>query len=314
VLQALRVDITASRGDEVVGHCPAHLARTGKVDRDPSWGLNLDSGLSYCFSCGWRGNLAMLVAEVFGYSSGGRYDLDRAEDFIRDQRSESVEGISARLEEVRDYRIVPTRVSPMSNARLSVFGDPPDKELYDRGLTLDAVRECSVRWDSDRARWILPIRDPDTFSLWGWQEKFGVVVRNRPIGVPKALTLFGIDVWEGDDIVLVESPLDVVRLRSIGVYSAMASFGAHVSDEQMVLLRRAPGRVIVAMDNPAMDSAGRTALRTLVGRANDFGLEMMVFDYGNTGAKDPGEMTAREVLDGMANAVHMLRWRMEAMT
>ena len=43
-LTRLGVEIVGSRGYEIQAHCPAHLERTGKQDRNPSWYINADSG------------------------------------------------------------------------------------------------------------------------------------------------------------------------------------------------------------------------------------------------------------------------------
>ena len=41
-------------GPEISGQCPVHESRVGKPDTNPSWSINVGSGLWVCYSCGAR--------------------------------------------------------------------------------------------------------------------------------------------------------------------------------------------------------------------------------------------------------------------
>ena len=71
---------------------------------------------------------------------------------------------------------------------------------------------------------------------------------NYPKAVTKSKTLFGVNELIGDQVVLVESPLDVVRLASVGIYAA-ASYGAMVSKAQIQVLIDVADRIVLALDN-----------------------------------------------------------------
>ena len=77
---------------------------------------------------------------------------------------------------------------------------------------------------------------------------------------------------------VVESPLDVVRLWCAGVW-AVASFGVYISDAQLDLLSRNFTMVVVAVDNPAIDKAGREALEPIMACLRRRGCPAIVFDY-----------------------------------
>lgn len=306
VLLRLHVDVTGERGSEILGLCPGHEARTGKQDHNPSWSINADTGIHHCFSCGFRGSILSLVAELLElHTKWGKLDLEAAKSWLRQNTEVDLELINKQLSEMRDAYVAIPKPVPMSEARLAVFQDAPDWALDARGLTPEACAKFGVRWDSPLDSWITPIRD-ESGKLMGWQEKGQRErhFRNRPAGVAKSQTLFGLDCWEGPAMVVVESPLDAVRLESVGISGGVSTFGAIVSDEQLSLMRRAD-RLIFAMDNPAVDSAGRKSVEDLLRRTRAQGIECYFLNYGGTKAKDVGDMTASEIRRAVERSHHM---------
>ena len=102
-------------------------------------------------------------------------------------------------------------------------------------------------------------------------------------------------------MVVVESPLDCLRLYSAGVASAVAICGSSPSEEQVKLLR-ASDRIICAFDNPKLDAAGKKASEEIREFARKYGLNLSFFNYGDSGKKDPGDMTDEEIQWGIANS------------
>jgi hypothetical protein len=199
------------------------------------------------------------------------------------------------------YVRLPT-VVPMSEARLAVYTEPPEWALEARGVTAENCRRYSVKWDSNTNAWILPLRDAVTGNLMGWQEK-GQLERhfmNRPTGLKKSKTLFGITAWEGKTMIVVESPLDAVKCGGV------ALCGATVSDSQFDLMRKAD-KLIIAFDNPEVDTAGAKALEDFKVEARKRGIEYWVFNYGPTGNKDIGDMSPNAIRWGIENATHCVR-------
>lgn len=275
--------------EEVLARCPAHKANTGKEDRHPSFWVNCDTGAFICFSCLYSGPFVQLVVDALStdraaavrwIASRGIYRL-RGDDDTTTEKSG------------------PSDVICITEASLALYVDPPTSALDKRGLTLGACREYGVLWNAQDKRWILPIRDPATSALIGWQEKGKRFFRNHPEGVQKSRTLFGLDAFDGGTAILVESPLDCVRLSSVGIPGGLAAYGAYVSDAQMRLLRRHAADVVMALDN---DTAGTAAAEKLYHRWRPRGIPMRFLDYTGTGAKDPGEMTPEEVHTAVANA------------
>jgi hypothetical protein len=189
---------------------------------------------------------------------------------------------------------------PMSESRLAVFVEPPEYALEKRNLTADAANEYGVLWDATKEVWILPLRNPDDEKLMGWQEK-GTKARtffNRPAGLKKSLTLFGVENQNESMVIVVESPLDAVRIASAGYSGAVATCGAIVSEEQVKLLR-ASDKIVCAFDT---DAAGVKASAEMRKFARKYGLNLFFFNYGSSGAKDPGDLTNEQIAWGIANA------------
>jgi DNA primase len=293
-LERLGIEVISTRGDEVLGHCPAHLERTGKEDNNPSWYINADSGVHNCFSCGYKGNLYSLIAYVQDI------DYDKAKEW-----ADSVDGMTARFNRIISERpkevFEPIRIT---ESMLGAFTTPPDAALQSRGLSSSAVSNYGIKWDATHENWIIPVRDPLSDKLIGWQEK-GYNHRyfnNKPAGMKKGEALFGYSEVVTNWVLVVESPLDVIRLASLG-YSGVATFGTSVSVTQFNLIRGFD-KIIFAMDN---DTAGRAASQDMLKRCQDMGVEAWFFNYGESGVKDIGGMSLDEVNFGIEVARHMVK-------
>jgi hypothetical protein len=289
VLLTLGVE-TTQRGDELLGLCPMHLERTGREDNNPSWSMNAETGVHHCFSCGYKGTLLTLVGEIKEFTTQwGRVDFDAAKDWLRSNIEVNFEYLARQLEEARNsYVPIPAPVG-MSEARLSIFDSvAPDWALSARGLTPDGCILYSVKWNQSKNSWITPIRDPQSKKLMGWQEKSQTerFFRNRPTGVAKSKTLFGLDIFKGGTMIVVESPLDAVKLASLGVFGGVSTFGASISDDQIRLMKAAD-KLIIAMDN---DLAGRKASADMLERTRKEGMECWFLNYQGSEYKDIGDM------------------------
>lgn len=307
VLDALGLD-WMDHGHEANALCPAHYARTGKEDRSPSWWINLETGQHICFSCGYKGNIAQLVCDVNEFylktwDNKYSYDYATAQTWLAEMSSIDTETLLDMVKSLPNRIEAYVKPLPMSEARLAVFVSPPTKPLSERNLTKEAARAYGVLWDNKKATWILPLREPEQHSLMGWQEK-GTEQRtffNRPAGLQKSKTLFGVDTQNDDLAIIVESPLDCLRVYSAGFSGALALCGSQVSEEQIKLIRRSE-KVIVALDNPNIDKAGKKGADEMRKLANKYGINMFFFNYGDSDKKDPGDMTDEEIAWGIANA------------
>jgi hypothetical protein len=294
-LTRLGIEYYSERGDEVQAACPAHKDRTGHEDRNPSFYINADSGAFICFSCQWKGNVYTLVNYIHG-------DVD-ANTWLNEGG-----GLSMRMERIT--RVVPNiqEQTHITESMLSAFTAPPEDALRSRGLTKEAAQYFDLLWDARNKNWVIPIRDVVTNKLLGWQEK-GYdqrYFRNYPTGVQKSQALFGYGQYVSGDMIVVESPLDVVRLASLGFTGGVATYGALVSSAQFNLIRGGE-RVVIAMDN---DEAGHKSSMNLYTLCREMDKEAWFFNYNHLDVKDIGGMSLDEVRFGIDNAKHIAKgWR-----
>jgi DNA primase len=282
-LGKLGIDYTV-RGEEAIACCPAH------DDRSPSWSINLTTGMHHCFSCGFGGGFARLVSQVRGTS------YHDSKLWVTRERVRA--GTAPRT-----TQSAPDSSWKYTEAALYSYGSPPASELERRHLAAGVCELFNILWDAVKGAWIFPIRDPRTGDLWGWQEKDGHVFRNRPRTVPKSRSVFGLRALEqGCRPVLVESPVDTARLYTAGIRGGVSSYGVSVSDYQLTPLLKRDGEIVLALDN---DAAGfretQRLARRLYGR-------VLMFNYGDSTAKDAGEMTDKEIRWGMENLLTSREW------
>jgi hypothetical protein len=299
ILERLGIEVINVRGSEIQSYCPAHKERTGKEDRNPSWYINFETGAHICFSCDFRGSLYSLTAYLKDMKDNfGFFDYEQAKAWL-----EIPEDLSTVWERTTKVTLEP-EAPKITEAALKSFVNPPIEALKVRGLTLESAIKYEILWDSNKSNWIIPIRDPYTKVLMGWQEKgfTNRFFKNFPTGIVKSDALFGFKQLDGERVIVVESPLDVVRLDSVGISGGVAVFGAIISNQQVKLIKSAK-QIFMAMDN---DEAGKKASVQMLKIAKEKGFEVWFFNYDGIDVKDVGAMSKPEILQGLETARHSL--------
>jgi len=300
LLSDLGIEVTGTRGNEVQAKCPGHLELTGKEDRNPSWSINADTGAHICFSCGFKGGLQFLV----NYMGGVEYNPESKEEgnkYLRRAYEQMMKSLN-HVEEEQKF---------IDESMLAIYTAPPVEALKSRGILPMVADMFGILWDPRVDNWIIPIRDPKSRKLMGWQEKGYATrfFRNQPNGVQKSRALFGYSEYRGGDMILVESPLDVARLASVGVFGGVAAYGAMVSRDQLRLLESSE-RLVIALDN---DEAGSKSSESLFDWAKETRMSPWFFNYDGIDVKDVGAMSKSEIMMGLENARHILRGKRECL-
>ena len=301
-MEELAIVDMRQKEDEIEGKCPMHFERIGKEDRHSSWSVNADEGFFNCFSCGYRGPFVILVRDVLDISFEEAAAWIRQRGVIERARRTLAGGVY--VQDIAKGEIDTSK--EINEANLALYTEVPEWACETRDLDPEMVDAMGVLWEPSTKRWILPIREPETGTLWGWQEKGKDYFRNRPRSLQKGKTLFGLDVFEAEFAVLVESPLDSVRVNTaLGDYACLGSMGANVTDAQIDLIRDRVDTLIVALDNPILDPAGAKASDHIRLRYAKRGLTIKFFNYDRAPqAKDPGDkMTDEQIQWGVENAV-----------
>lgn len=304
-LEDLGIEVSRITEEEAWAICPGHPARLGRTNHRPDkWSVNIKTGQHSCFSCGFRGSFVYLVQEVKGYDRHDAAQWVRSRGGIQGLRRilADSQGRSSDLE--RD-----SGIRPWNEARLALFDDPPDSARLDRRISAGAVKYYGVLWNTEQNNWILPIRDPDTGSLWGLQEKGEGWFDNRPAKVKKSETLFGIDRFNNTTAVLLESPLDCLRLYTASVFGGVSSFGVNVSDVQFDILFDKAETIVFALDN---DTVGLKKMWDIRNRYLNSGRQIKFADYSHIPwAKDLGTegVTDEDIRKSIQNAYNLIRYR-----
>lgn len=285
------------RDNEAWARCPAPDHR----DRKASWSCNLVTGEHNCFSCHIGGTFVSLVAMVMGteWAEALRWvrkrgGMERARAVLSGKPGEAVS--------------IPER--RMTEADLALFWWPPAEALEARRISQTAVQQYEMLWDTERGMFIIPVRDPYSRRLRGWQEKSADLFKNVPWGLEKADCLYGLHTLRKGSkrVILVESPLDCLRIFCAGVNGAIASYGAEVSERQLEVIGDLFPEMICALDDD--DAGWRRAEWIKDNRPRS--LRVKYFDYdaawaGNRGKrKDPGDMTDEEIRRGIDGAYSSL--------
>jgi hypothetical protein len=293
-LADLGVEVLTEDGDELVALCPGHEARTGKKDGHPSWSINGETGIHFCFSCHYKGNLITLVRDLKGTDAAARFrsEFDTHKRLVSEDHDFEVVIDKPVAEEVRTANFRP-------ESWLYDFDEPPLWARQARRISATGAKEYEVLWDESRDAWILPLRDPHTSRLLGYQVKSQKTrfFRNRPRTVQKSETFFGWNaVRDAKKVVIVESPLDAVLLADMDV-PAIALCGSRMSDSQVSLLMdSAFERVVLWLDN---DTAGALETERLKKVFVDVGVQAEFItpdSYPQFDSwKDVGEMPDEEI-------------------
>lgn len=304
-LEELGIEVTRIVHEEAWALCPGHFDRVGKKNSRPNkWSVNVETGQHSCFSCGFSGSFVYLVQEVLGYdrSDAERWTRNRGGIERLRRTLGNPEGRSRDLE--RDAGI-----PEWNEARLALFDAPPFTALEHRRVSQGAVTHYGVLWDDKKENWILPIRNPDTGELWGYQEKGEGWFCNKPAKVNKADTLFGIETLTGRTAILLESPLDCLRLHTAGISGGVSSYGVQVSDRQLDLLFDRAEIIIFALDN---DEVGLRKMWELRQRYLKSGKRIKFADYTHIpNAKDLGTegVTDQDIQKAVLKAKSLLNYR-----
>ena len=294
-LDRLGIEYEVTR-DEAFAHCPQHKERVGKEDSSPSWSINVESGLFYCFSCGYSGSLAKLVLDVEGLSR-----IDEAKAWL-DSGEIDLPATVRKVRRASFRRALATEGRPFDMNRYRALPLVTEEFAKTRGLSATLCNDLGLRMRDDR--WIIPIFNPSGI-LMGWQEKGDGVFFNVPLGVRKGMCLFGYDqLGEDDTPVVVESPLDAA-LAWQHSHPAVATFGSMVTDQQVELLSRFSS-VTLAFDN---DAAGEQATKSVGERLAALGHPWFRVVPWPEGIKDFGDAPERTG-DIIKSSVLSIKFRM----
>ncbi len=331
-------------GNSWKGLCPFHREKT------PSFTVNRDRGLFYCFGCGAGGDLFGFVRQIERASFreaaeilARKYGIDipkRTANRGEDRRERLLDSVAAAHRRyVENLWAGPNRATeylrergvPEETARDLALGFAPDSwDFLSRGAEaadilieaglLQAGTEGKRPYDRFRNRLLFPIRDERGRVVGfggralGPEEPKYLNSPESPV-FAKSRLLYGLPaaregMRERDRAVLVEGYFDHLGLILSGVPETVASMGTSLGRPQAEKLRKRVSRAILCYDG---DSAGKHATRRAVPLLLAEGLEVRVASM--PAGADPfdffRESGADAVRSAIDNAFPFLDWLVE---
>lgn len=286
--------------------CPFHND-TGR----PNWGLNLETGLHRCFSCGAKGDFAALYAHV------EQVDPVQAFLYLRGQ-ARTPQALHRRLEGALERLQKPGKTSaphpPAELPRLNVYPRFYHPYLKERGISSESAKRWNLRYSKMRNAIVIPALDED-HKLWGYiYRNLDPNARTRYLyskDFHRTEVLYGFRFWheglvgynaQNRKMVVVEGAFDTIWATQTGL-PAVGILGSFPSDHHMSLMKEA-GQIIVMTDK---DKAGVLAA-IQIGESLGTKVPVLIARYPKY-AGDPSEVKPQHLHRMIEKAQPYFLWR-----
>lgn len=243
-------------GRNLVASCP-YSQNHAHGDRNPSFSINVDTGLWICFGCGEKGNLVKLAQDVLNMDKMEAirtFDIDITPDKVDQLVSDGYE-----------------RPKPMTPLQMDIsrWSNAKHEYWHGRGFTDATIGKWHLGYSEDMNRVVVPVYSDG--ELMGWSARATDDVtqpkwRHSP-SMEKSRLLFGKDNFSGDTAIVVEAPLSVIMLDQYGVSNAVATFGCKMSETQARMLRSNYNNILMWYDP---DGPGQSGMADAVKLLKDF--------------------------------------------
>ena len=235
---------------DIMCTCPIHK---GGMEQTPSLGINKESGVVHCFTCGYKGDIVTLVSDCYDISYSQAYRKLVGHFIYSGGRVLDI-GIDRGTEQ-SNY-IPYSSIAPYINVNA-----PAWNYLQGRGVDANKLHNIfPVGYDKMTNSVVFYVRDlknryigSKTRSIQG--KRFA-----NATGAKKSTYLYGAyellqSAWQPEDPVWIcESEIDALTVWSRGGY-AVAIGGSHISNRQLQILKTLGVRRII--DGLDKDEAGR---------------------------------------------------------
>lgn len=256
--------------------CPVH------GESNPSMGVNSDMQVCHCFSCGFKGGFAKLLA----YSLPEDFGLDeehpssaiyKAQQFLAERYELEMRVLSTRTKYIKRYDEVKTSVKHKEKKVLPIYklapfksGKETYKYFYDRGFDKSDVKEYMIGRDLDSKTVTIPVfyENGDLAGVIG-----RYIDKNRKhnerykiYDFERGSVLYPVDKSSPIDgvAIIVEGQFDCIRMRKSGWTNTYSMMTVEMTVEQAKYLRDHCKEVIDMTDNDKRGAEGREKTRKLL--------------------------------------------------
>lgn len=289
------------KGEKTLVCCPVH------GESNPSMGINSDMQVCHCFSCGFKGGFAKLLA----YSLPEDFNLNenspssailKAQSFLSERYELEMRVLGERTKSIKRYgeanRPVKGERKVVPRYKLAPFKSGKETYLYffNRGFTKEDVKEYMIGRDLDSKTVTIPVFYEDG-------ELAGVIGRyidkNRKhnerykiYDFERGSVLYPLDKSSPINgvVIIVEGQFDAIRMRKAGWTNTYAIMTVEMTVQQANYLKSHCKEVIDMTDNDKRGEEGREKTRKLLGKD----VVYKVVDYPSHG-KDVCDWTDEEI-------------------
>ena len=247
------------KGDEFVGLSPFTNEKT------PSFFVNEDKKVWYCFSCGDGGNVIKFAKKYH------KVTYEQAVKMLASYANINLDDEPI-LKVMRRYKRKQEEECPIRQELdkniMQKYKNVTIQSWINEGISREVLEKYQVRYDDTACRIVFPVWDIDgrLINIKGraahpqWKD-FGMAkyIYYYPLG--KNDLFWGYhwhinDIRAKNEIILVEGEKSVMKLETNGVNNAVAISTSHLSKDQMQILMKLRVNVVVALDkdkNPLED-------------------------------------------------------------
>lgn len=282
--------IESQNGQEFNLYCPFHKNRNS-----PAFFINTKTGLWQCFnpSCGKKGNFRQLYKHI----TGKPYGRDVSLDPVAIQKQ--IENGFRKNDYIEELDISDVEIDYSNQEDLLSI-----KMFHDRGLSYETLEYFEIGYSKVKERIVIPVRSQN-YKLVGFigraikPEQEPRYLYNK--GFKRADILFNIqNAKKYDSCIIVEGSVDAMMVHQAGFPNVVSTLGAQVSANQIKIIKRCFDQITIFSDN---DDAGNAMRDDIINLCQ--GKEIYVVE-NNTGCKDPGEMTSKQIQEIVNNKKHTL--------
>jgi len=264
--------------NNIMMSCPFH------EDKNPSFGINVDTGSWNCFSCGRKGrdikslSKELNMPELEKYFSYHSYsDLS---NYVKNKLgNKKQENLTNGFSYLIDY----------------YKSNYTHEYLNSRGITLDIAEKFNIGYDRENNALTFPVYTYDNKFL-GFTYRYLEGNFRYKHEFNKSVTLYGSQFLTKYDIILVEGNIDVLKAYSLGFKNVVGLMGTKINETQINLLKKFGERIIIALDDDFNKKAnwGRIATKRIVKQLmNQFGTRLYIGEY-KKGKKDFGDLNNKD--------------------
>lgn len=278
--------------------CPFHN------DNNPSFNIDLERGLWFCFGCHKGGNIYQLVKDFFGYNR------EQAKNYLKTYISQNILENNYSLNEKQKEKQLNEYLNKNKKESWD-FSLPNDFKLIEESYYLEKVRGLTKE-EIKRDKWgiskeyknrvILPIYMKDKLYTYFARDITGkskIKSKNAKNGKAKECLYGWNDIKNYDSVILVEGYFDSIKMKRLG-FQVLALNWNRVTEGQAEWLKRFK-EIIIFPDN---DFGGKILLE------ESFCLTTYSDVYytcmsEKKDKKDPDDLTIRETIFYLKNKKHI---------